>query len=519
MIYDVREYKAEKIFMKKRILKIVSFVILLFFVFLGLFFYQNKDIDYEKMSMIKSVMKQAENGEIDAVFLSMYPVETYDEEVLHTTMLLNTEILQVVLEDGEQLVGVLEEILKKPNTLKKIFLGIYAESILTETGKLPNYKSELLKQGFSWEEALLELGKAYPDKTFEMLLYYPSISYWTSLEEESVLELIDWYAYACDLYSHYDITENVHVFMPGSEEWLICNERNYLNPYQLTNSAAIDLEKQIFSDYEHIVIPMDIENRCYQLLELVKTYRKNPLPYGTLAEKTFVFLGDSVIGNYTDATSIPKVVEYMSGADTINCGFGGLAAAKDDEEDLGLTGVVECLLSKNKDRSVDLIENETTKNGILEFWEKDFSFEDENLVFFISFGINDYSVGRPIYNAKMDDSCYIGALSNAVEALQTAYPKAEIILMTPNYITIFEQGTMDNSGTGAVFQDYVDAVKKFAGQKDVNVIDVYYDLGISAENESEYLADGCHPNYYGRFKIGQMIWETMTELFARQTHE
>ena len=487
------------------------FVILLLFVFLGLFFYQNKDIDRKKASMIKSVMKQAENGEIDSLFLSMYPVETFDEEVLHTTMLLNTEILQVVLEDGEQLVGLLEKILQKPNQLNKIFLGIYAESILMEDGKLPKYRSEFLKQGFSWEEALLELGKAYPDKTFEILLYYPSIQYWTSLSEDKVLERIEWYEYVCDLYSHYDVIENVHVFMPGSEEWLICNESNYRNVYEVTKSVAIDMEKQIFSDYEHIVIPMDIEKRCQSLLELVKTYRENPPQYGTLTEKTFVFLGDSVIGNYTDSTSIPEVVAYMSGADTINCGFGGLSASKADAKDLGVEGVVECLLSKNSDRNVDFIDNETAKSGILEFWGKDFSKEEENLVFFLSFGINDYCVGRPIYNADMDDCCYIGALSNAIEALQTAYPKAEIMLMTPNYITIFEQGTMNTSGTGVVFRDYVDAVKKLAEQKDVNVIDVYYDLGISDENASEYLADGCHPNYYGRFKIGQMLWENCYE--------
>ena len=77
------------------------------------------------------------------------------------------------------------------------------------------------------------------------------------------------------------------------------------------------------------------------------------------------------------------------------------------------------------------------------------------------------------------------------------------------YLEIFEHGTLDNSGEGFVFRDYVEAVLELAEAKNLQVIDVYHELGLNAENTGTYLADGCHPNYYGRFKIAEMVWKRM----------
>lgn len=497
--------------MKKRILGIVSAVILLAAVVLAVFLYKNKDVDWEKTQQFHAVLEHAENMEMDTLLLSMYPVDTYNEEILYNCLLATTEILQVPLESGEQMVGMLEEILENPNRLNKIILGIYEEGIVTDEpeGSLPSYDSVLLEQGYSWEEAILELGKAYPEITFEIVLYYPKISYWTALEDARVNEIMDWYAYVGDLYSHYDVVENVHVFMPGSEEWLICNESNYLDDHNVTDVVANELEMLVLCDYKTIMVPISVQEQCNSLRELIREYKEAAPEYGTLSEYTYVFLGDSVIGNYTDSMSIPGAAAYMTGADTINCGYGGLPATKATTEDIGVAGVLDCLLSNEKDRSVDALENETVQNGIREFWEADLSAEEEKLVFFISFGINDYATGCPVYNDNMDDGCYAGALTNAVNRLQAAYPKAQIVLMTPNYVEIFEHGTLDNSGKGFVFEDYVEAVRELAAEKNLQMIDVYGTLGITAENTGAYLADGCHPNYYGRFKIAKLVWESM----------
>ena len=94
----------------------------------------------------------------DSVLLSMFPVETYNEETLYTHILAVTRILDVTLDSGEQLVEVLETVLEQPNTLNKVFLGIHTESVREEgTDNLGlSYKSDLLKEGYSWEESILE---------------------------------------------------------------------------------------------------------------------------------------------------------------------------------------------------------------------------------------------------------------------------------------------------------------------------------------------------------------------------
>lgn len=496
--------------MKQKILAAVSALILLAAVIAAVYVYRNRDRDWESTKSIQDVMKKVENMEVDALFLSMYPVETYEEEVLYTCLLAETEILQVPFVSGEQLVGVLEEVLSKDNKLSHIFLGLYKEGIVEEgtEGNLPVYESEWLKQGYSWEKAILELGKANPEITFEIMFYYPKISYWTAMEDESVEEILDWYAYAGELYSHHDVVQNVRPYMPGCEEWLICNESNYQDDYNVTHEVAKELEMLVLCDHKTIMVPISVQEQCDKLRGLIKKYKDQEPEYGLLSEQTYVFLGDSVIGNYTGSLSIPGVVAYMTGTDTINCGFGGLAATK-SADNIGIAGVLDCLLAAEGARSVESLENETVRAGILEFWKKDFAADAENLTFFISFGINDYATGCPVYNDIVDDGCYFGALSNAVDRLQETYPNAQIILMTPNYVEIFEHGTLDNSGKGFVFEDYVEAVLDLAAEKNLQVIDVYKGLGITAENTGTYLADGCHPNYYGRFKIGEMIWECM----------
>ena len=492
--------------MKKKLLAAVLAALLLVAVMIAVFWYGD-----ENTRLIREAMKRAEDMEIDALFLSMYPVETYEEEILYTCLLTETEILQVPLASGEQLVGLLEKILSKPNKLSRVFLGVYESSIVNgdTAGSKSVYESEWIQKGYSWEEAILKIGKAHPEIIFEVMLYYPKISYWTALEEARVQELLDWYAYAGELYSHHDVVQNVRPYMPGCEEWLICNESNYKDDYNVTDTVAKELEMMILCDHKTIMIPNSVQEQCDRLRGLIEKHRKQKPEYGTFSDQTYVFLGDSVIGNYTGSLSIPGVAAYMTGADTINCGFGGLAATKENEEDIGIKGVLDCLLAKGKDRNVKILENETTQAGIQEFWKKKMDEDADTLTFFISFGINDYATGRPVYNDIIDDQCYFGALRNAVERLQAAYPYARIVLMTPNYVEIFEHGTLDNSGKGYLFKDYVKAVQDLAAEKNLPMIDVYNELGITEENAGTYLADGCHPNDYGRFKIGELIWTHM----------
>lgn len=443
-----------------------------------------------EQQQIRQFQKQIKQTQPEGIGLSMYSLENFDETILADYRGVPTMFLEISLE-GKTLVQTLEQILQENAQITTVFLGI------TSDGSTDG-----------WEEALLHIGTAYPDVTFEILLSFPSIQEWLALSEDALEDALAWYQAVCGLYSHYDIVENVHVFMPACEEWLICNEDNYDEAGNVTKAVAIELEKLIFCDYGCIVVPNTIAEKCDHIRELYQKYQQSEIAYGTRAGDTYVFLGDSVIGNYTGSLSIPGVVSYMTGANVINCGYGGLAAAKADADSVGLEDVLDALLSQDSAALLNL-ENDNVQQGIRQFWQCADEIQEERLVFFLSFGINDYATGRPVTGKGADSFSYAGALQDAVERLQAAYPKAQIILMTPNYITIFEGGTNVNSEDGAVFTAYVEAVKILAEEKNLPVIDIYEDLGITAENAASYLADGCHPNYLGRFKIGEIVWKSM----------
>ncbi len=464
-------------------------------------------------SYVEEFVENIGNSEEEALLLSMFPTETFNEEVLYTYLGAATEILEVPLDNGQQLVEVLETILERSSTLSRVFLGIHTEGIKEEeTSALTlSYSSDFLSEGFSWEEAILELARKYPEIIFEVVLYYPKISMLTAMEQEEIEGMVDWYKYMADLYCHYDEVPNIHLFMPGCEEWLICNESNYQDAFCLTEVVADEMERLLFCDNEYMVSLQNIEEKCAQLLQLINIYKEDPI-VPVQKDDTYVFLGDSVIGNYSGPLSIPGVVSYMSGVEAINCGYGGLSATKESAETGGLEDIVDTLLATGADRDMSGISNENAQLGIQQFWDAEFSKDTDKLVFFLSFGINDYMTGHPVYNTVMDETCYKGALSNAVDKLSTAYPNADIILMTPNVIARGDFGEIANGELGSPYREYIEAVYELGAEKDLQIIDIYQKLGITAENFESYLGDLCHPNYYGRFKIGEIICKHMSGL-------
>ena len=188
--------KRQSSLVKKMIIISTICAVLVSLALVAMFLKKRHAICEEKNRLIQETIEQIENMEKDALFLSMYPLETYDEEVLYTCLQADTEILKFPLKSGEEMVGLLEEILSGPNKLSRIFLGVFEKSITTEflNCQCKGYESEWISQGYSWEEAILEIGKLYPDITFEVMFYYPKISYWTEMKEADVEERLDWYA-------------------------------------------------------------------------------------------------------------------------------------------------------------------------------------------------------------------------------------------------------------------------------------------------------------------------------------
>lgn len=447
----------------------------------------------QKKQAIEDLLYQAEQEEFNAVFLSMFPVDTVAANVLYERrgdMVAMTE--QTFRE--KELLDTMKKVLGLHTGIDRIFLGLDMEKPedfsvkLKENAAIGNGRTWLYSNP-SFAVELVKLAKEWPEVTFEVMLSYPSMEYLQSEKTITTASLFLWYEQVGELLSQYNEVPNIHVFMPVSEEWLICNNSNYVDDYKLNAEITNRLLSHVFCDYNYIVTPANLPEKVATLADLMETY--SDFDTIDLSEYTYVFFGDSVMGNYSDTTSIPNVVGCLTNANTINCGYGGLSAAQDVDK-LGLADIIDGFLAED---SAVAVEKDTDK-----------------LVFFICFGINDYASGRTLKSDMLADKrTFKGAIEYAVAMLKASYPSCEVVLMTPNYISLGNYGTAAEHGV--IYEDFVNAVGDLSKELQLKCIDVYRDLGIEKGNVERYLEDECHPNEYGRYQFGKLISEHLAKWY------
>jgi len=447
----------------------------------------------QKEQAIEELLYQAGQEEFNALLLSMFPI---DPTAVHVLYEKRGDMAAMTEEtfSGPELIDTVEKALSLHAGIDRVFLGLDMEkpedisANFSQNTAIGNAMYRMYSNPLAAME-LTALAKEYPSVTFEVLLSCPSMEYLQSEKASTVSGLFQWYEHAGNLLSQYNDVPNIHVFMPGSEEWLICNGSNYTEGCRLNTDITSRVISHVFCDYNYIVTPANLPEKMGALRELMTRYQD--FETIDLSEYTYVFFGDSVIGNYTDTTSIPKVVEYLTGANTINYGYGGLSAAQ-SEDGIGLADMIDKFLAEYKaDTAVK---------------------DSDKLVFFTCFGINDYASGRTLKSDMLaDKKAFKGALEYAVLMLKNAYPSCEVILMTPNYISLNNHGT--NAEYGVVYEDFVNEVLGLSKELDLKCIDVYHDLGIKKENVEIYLDDECHPNEYGRLAFGKLITEHLEKWY------
>lgn len=235
-----------------------------------------------------------------------------------------------------------------------------------------------------------------------------------------------------------------------------------------------------------------------------------------------VMLGDSILGQERDETSVPALVAERTQMTVLNGALGGttmgrlksdVRMAKDDAglsmyalykaivaDEFGVQQTVRCRWNGTEyfAEAVDGLE------------KVDYDVLD---VLFIQHCINDYHSGVPIHNQEdpYDPFSYAGALRSVVEGLQERYPDLRIILLTSTYSWYLYHEVQEtceeyNSGYG-VLEDYVNAQIQVAEELDVEVIDLYHDLYPHEkwEDWAIYTSDGVHPNEAGRALIADRI--------------
>lgn len=243
-----------------------------------------------------------------------------------------------------------------------------------------------------------------------------------------------------------------------------------------------------------------------------------------------VCLGDSIIGNERDETSVTSVMESVLGELVLNGAFGGTCASLSNteyrstfyEDSINLAMIADSIAYD--DFSVQLYDI-TSNNFKLDYFQpaleelSKVNFEEVDIIF-IEHGINDYSAGRPIDNEDdpLDVYTYAGALRYSVEKIRGTYPKTEIVFVTPLYCYFQVNGERGFDSEKADFGhgpliNYVEAELQVAEEYGIPVVDNFHNLGINSDNIDEYAIDGIHLNEKGRQLLANALAEYVIQNF------
>ncbi|WP_186446388.1 GDSL-type esterase/lipase family protein [Neobacillus bataviensis] len=140
-------------------------------------------------------------------------------------------------------------------------------------------------------------------------------------------------------------------------------------------------------------------------------------------------------------------------------------------------------------------------------------------IYTIFLGTNDFSRNAPIGSTadaigKLDS--FWGGLKQIYVDLTNKNMNATIIMITPMKRTVVSGGSTIHWNTsntaGFKLVDYVNAIKEFASQYGLPVIDLFSISGVSDQTASTLLYDGLHPRVVGNARIGKLIGRQMNSL-------
>lgn len=238
------------------------------------------------------------------------------------------------------------------------------------------------------------------------------------------------------------------------------------------------------------------------------------------AEKTQVdilFLGDSLIGQYRDETSVPYLVGQALGKTTINGAFGGSTMTwyPDENSDyyqrygLNFPALVQAICTDDFGVQKSLHMNDI---GTEDFQDVIMYMEsiayDELEILVLEYGTNDYFSGTLI-DGDENIECFAGSFARGIEALQEHFPNLRIVVVSPtfNWHYAAHMNCEQVEFGGGYLSDYNNALIELCDKYALEYISLYelYNHEFDIFECRLYTEDGVHPNEYGRQLIANEI--------------
>ncbi len=439
----------------------------------------------------KEDLAALEQEDYEGVFLSMFLSDRFDGgafEYYRGVPVVQAEHTFVNLADiGDYL----DHCFSTKEEMKTVYIGLDPYEI----SKLYGHHASLYARDYL--KTLLDQASRHPETVFEVLFPFRSLEELRSFPENKYTELVTAYRNFVNMCIPYD---NIIIYYAGFEEWLITNPGNYDETGECTAEIAQVLMAKTFQNDNYVLTTANMEDRFEKMTELVQ---ETPADWPDLSQWCLVFFGDSILEYNAGSRSVPGVVAGLSGAQVYNCGQGGTPAV----------GAFQQMVSHFLEQDISGLDGwDNYLQGLTEFLQEDH--EGKKYCFVINFGLNDYFDGCLVDNSQdpYDIGTYAGALRAGIRDLLKAYPNAQILVLAPTYTSSFSGGKEKMSKQGGVLTDYVDAALLAAKDMGVLSFNSYTSSGIRADNEGQFLADGCHPKEQGALLLGKCILEELRKV-------
>ncbi|MBP5762842.1 MAG: SGNH/GDSL hydrolase family protein [Lachnospiraceae bacterium] len=434
------------------------------------------------------------SGETDAFIACMYDSNVSDdvfvtffgyEDITVTRRMPSIRVL------GSRMEDIFEDI-SEEEFPRYIVLGIDPYAGLLQSCS----NSDLYRKQIAF---IRDIAVSHPACRILITLPDDSAAKWASLDETKVRQARN--SYIATVRELSDI-ENIRILYNPIEDWVLYSdcirEDGPLSPvlYNLdSHMLATNIDPNAA---DHVLTADNVNTIMDETIERARRYEDIRSSYADLSGKDVYFIGDSIFGNFRDETAVSSFFRDMTGAQVYNLGEGGMAAVSAANSSSDIGSALNYLLGKER------LETFSTRcydfKSYYSYWNAADRLKEtkgENSIFIVEFGLNDYFTGK-----SADE--FRSAMNRIITELKSTYPKAEILVLSPGFIRMYNDGTTLISETGSVLQAYRDITTEVAVQQNCELLSLTDDFGFTQEETASFLLpDLVHYNENGRYLLAQ----------------